>query len=51
MREVLTARDAALVWADRLGKPMGPLWRTASWGYLRLHEGRAHPWPFYGKER
>lgn len=49
VREVLTARDAALVWADRLGRPTGPLWRTASWGYLRLHEGRAHPWPFYGR--
>lgn len=40
--------DAALVWADRRGRPTGPLWRTASWGYLRLHEGRAHPWPQYG---
>ncbi|MDX6242332.1 MAG: hypothetical protein QOE76_55 [Frankiales bacterium] len=49
VREVLTRRNAALVWADRLGKPMGPLWRTAEWGYLRMHEGRAHPWPFYGR--
>ena len=49
VRDVLTTRDAALVWADRLGRPTGPLWRTASWGYLRLHEGRANPWPFYGK--
>jgi uncharacterized protein YecE (DUF72 family) len=24
------------------------LWRTADWGYLRLHEGRAKPWPMYG---
>jgi uncharacterized protein YecE (DUF72 family) len=49
VRDVLTARGAALVWADRLGRAMGPLWRTADWGYLRLHEGRAHPWPFYGR--
>jgi uncharacterized protein YecE (DUF72 family) len=49
VREMLTVRNPALVWADRLGKPMGPLWRTADWGYLRMHEGRAHPWPFYGR--
>ena len=37
---VLTARDAALVWTDRLGR-IGPLIRTASWGYVRFHEGRS----------
>jgi uncharacterized protein YecE (DUF72 family) len=47
-RDVLTAYDAALCWADRLGRPLTPLWRTASWGYLRLHEGGARPWPSYG---
>jgi len=26
-----------------------PLWRTADWGYLRLHEGRARPRPRYGR--
>jgi uncharacterized protein YecE (DUF72 family) len=26
-----------------------PLWRTASWGYVRLHEGRANPHPCYGR--
>jgi uncharacterized protein YecE (DUF72 family) len=26
-----------------------PLWRTADWGYLRLHEGRAQPAPCYGR--
>jgi uncharacterized protein YecE (DUF72 family) len=26
-----------------------PLWRTAEWGYLRLHAGRAHPAPCYGR--
>jgi uncharacterized protein YecE (DUF72 family) len=25
-----------------------PLWRTADWGYLRLHQGAARPWPRYG---
>jgi uncharacterized protein YecE (DUF72 family) len=49
VRRVLTERDAALVWADRKGRPVSPLWRTASWGYLRLHEGAAHIWPFYGR--
>ena len=26
-----------------------PRWRTAEWGYLRLHAGRAHPTPCYGR--
>jgi uncharacterized protein YecE (DUF72 family) len=26
-----------------------PLWRTADWGYVRLHEGRATPAPCYGR--
>jgi uncharacterized protein YecE (DUF72 family) len=26
-----------------------PLWRTADWGYVRLHQGRAHPAPCYGR--
>jgi uncharacterized protein YecE (DUF72 family) len=47
MRKVLTEREAALVWADRDGSPTGPLWRTTDWGYLRLHEGTADPWPRY----
>lgn len=47
-RGVLTARGAALCWADRAGTPVTPLWRTADWGYLRLHEGTADPWPRYG---
>ncbi|MEV4413233.1 DUF72 domain-containing protein [Catellatospora sp. NPDC049609] len=48
-RAVLGAHDAALCWADRLGRPVTPLWRTASFGYLRLHEGRATPRPRYGR--
>ncbi|GAB3436633.1 DUF72 domain-containing protein [Flindersiella endophytica] len=49
VRPVLERHDAALCWADRLGRPVTPLWRTASWGYVRLHEGRAKPWPHYGR--
>lgn len=48
-RAVLAARGAALVWADRRGRPLSPLWRTAPWGYVRLHEGGARTWPFYGE--
>jgi uncharacterized protein YecE (DUF72 family) len=47
-RAVLTDHGAALCWADRRGRPLTPLWRTAGWGYLRLHEGAARDWPRYG---
>jgi uncharacterized protein YecE (DUF72 family) len=50
VRDLLAAFDAALCWADRRGRPVTPLWRTASWGYLRLHEGPAQPWPNYDDE-
>ena len=49
-RQVLERHGAALCWADRLGRPLGPLWRTAEWGYLRFHEGAAQPWPRYGAQ-
>jgi uncharacterized protein YecE (DUF72 family) len=49
LRELLTERKAALVWADRCSRPINPMWRTADWGYVRLHEGRAKPWPNYGR--
>lgn len=48
VREILAAHNAALCWADRNGRPLGPLWRTADWGYLRFHEGAARDWPRYG---
>lgn len=48
VRALLERHDAALCWADRKGRPVTPLWRTAGWGYLRLHEGAARPWPAYG---
>lgn len=50
VREILAAHDAALCWADRLDHPVTPLWRTAGWGYLRLHEGTAEPWPSYDRQ-
>ncbi|MGB9378029.1 MAG: DUF72 domain-containing protein [Mycobacteriales bacterium] len=50
VRSVLERHNVALCWADRLGRPVTPLWRTADWGYLRLHEGQARPWPSYGRQ-
>jgi len=50
IRRILERHNSALCWSDRLGRPQGPLWRTADWGYLRLHEGAATPWPRYGKQ-
>jgi uncharacterized protein YecE (DUF72 family) len=47
VRDVLAAANAALCWADRKGSAVTPLWRTADWGYLRLHEGDGAPWPGY----
>ncbi|MFF7141816.1 DUF72 domain-containing protein [Streptomyces nodosus] len=49
VRGVLEARGAALCWADVLSRPVTPLWRTADWGYVRFHAGRARPWPHYGR--
>ena len=48
-RRLLERHRAALCWADRKGRPVTPLWTTTDWGYLRLHEGRATPWPRYGR--
>jgi uncharacterized protein YecE (DUF72 family) len=49
VRTALEKHKAALCWADRLGRAVTPLWRTAKWGYVRLHEGRAEPRPRYGE--
>jgi uncharacterized protein YecE (DUF72 family) len=46
VRDLLHRYGAALCWADRLG-PVTPTWRTADFGYLRLHEGGARRWPRY----
>jgi uncharacterized protein YecE (DUF72 family) len=47
--ELLASRDAAWCWWDRQGTK-SPLVQTASWIYLRLHEGRATPAPCYGAD-
>ena len=49
VRDVLKRHGAALCWADRRSRPLTPLWETAGFGYLRMHEGRAKPWPRYGR--
>lgn len=49
VRHVLEQHDSALCLADRLG-PRSPIWRTAGWGYVRFHEGRAQPPPCYGRK-
>ena len=49
LRALLERRGAALALADRLSRPVTPLWRTADWGYLRLHEGRGPRRPCYGR--
>jgi uncharacterized protein YecE (DUF72 family) len=42
LRELLAEHGVALCLADRRG-PLMPPWRTADWGYLRFHAGRARP--------
>jgi uncharacterized protein YecE (DUF72 family) len=49
LRRLLERHDAALCIADSLGR-RSPLWRTASWGYVRFHAGRAAPQPCYGRK-
>lgn len=48
VEQLLSRHRAALCLADRRG-PVTPLWRTADWGYLRFHEGRAFPPSCYGE--
>jgi uncharacterized protein YecE (DUF72 family) len=50
VKKLLERHNAALCWSDRLGRSLGPLWRTADWGYLRFHEGAAKSWPHYGRQ-
>ena len=47
VRKVLEHHGATLSWADRREEPVTPLWRTAGWGYLRLHEGCGDDRPSY----
>ncbi|HZD66117.1 MAG TPA: DUF72 domain-containing protein [Acidimicrobiales bacterium] len=48
LASLLAERRAALCLADQ-GGPSSPLWRTTDWGYVRLHAGRASPFPCYGR--
>ncbi|HET6360096.1 DUF72 domain-containing protein [Streptomyces sp.] len=50
LRAVLERHGSALCWADRASRPVTPLWRTASWGYVRFHGGIAEPPPRYGRQ-
>ena len=49
VRSVLEKHGAALCLADRKGI-ITPRWRTADWGYVRFHQGRALPPPCYGRQ-
>ncbi|MEU0845043.1 DUF72 domain-containing protein [Streptomyces sp. NPDC005962] len=49
IRTLLADHGAALCWADAGSRPATPLWRTAGWGYVRFHGGRAEPAPRYGR--
>jgi uncharacterized protein YecE (DUF72 family) len=45
---VLEDHNAALCLTDTANH-RSPLWRTANWGYVRFHQGRANPSPCYGR--
>jgi uncharacterized protein YecE (DUF72 family) len=45
---LLEQYQAAWCLTDRAG-PHPPRWRTADWGYVRFHAGRARPEPCYGR--
>jgi uncharacterized protein YecE (DUF72 family) len=48
VRRLLGEHGAALCLADS-PRRRTPLWRTAGWTYLRLHQGVASPRPCYGR--
>jgi uncharacterized protein YecE (DUF72 family) len=50
VRARLEHANVALCLTDRRGHRPEPRWATADWGYVRLHEGRAHPAPAYGRD-
>jgi uncharacterized protein YecE (DUF72 family) len=49
VRAVLERHGAALCLADSPRRKT-PAWRTADWGFVRFHEGRASPHPCYGEQ-
>jgi uncharacterized protein YecE (DUF72 family) len=48
LAELLTRHNTALCLADSPHRET-PLWRTADWGYIRFHEGKAQPPTSYGR--
>jgi uncharacterized protein YecE (DUF72 family) len=48
VRRLLERRGAAFCLTDTAGRHP-PIWRTAQWGYVRFHRGRASPAPCYGR--
>lgn len=50
IRKILERRGAAWCLADRLARPVTPVWKTTEWTFLRFHEGRAKPHPCYGPD-
>ena len=48
-RGLLEKFGAAWCLADRLSKPITPVWKSTDWAFLRMHEGRANPHPCYGR--
>lgn len=51
VEEILRSRDVPLVLTDRGDELQEPEWLTASWGYVRLHQGTATPWSCYSDSR
>jgi uncharacterized protein YecE (DUF72 family) len=49
VRDQLERAGVALCLTDRRSQRPEPAWATADWGYVRLHEGTASPWPSYGR--
>ncbi|HEX9969459.1 MAG TPA: DUF72 domain-containing protein [Acidimicrobiales bacterium] len=49
VRDVLSRHNAAWCMADSPSRVV-PEWRTADWGYLRLHEGTGTPHPCFTEE-
>jgi uncharacterized protein YecE (DUF72 family) len=50
-QEILTEHEAALCLTDRYEREQTPIWKTAAWSYIRLHEGSGSPHPCYRPER
>lgn len=48
VRRILEAHGAALCLADSGSRLVTPIWRTADWGYVRLHFGTGSPPSCYG---